>query len=66
MVIEQRKLRLRELDTVLAALRFWQNNTDAEYRRYNPISGARGKPLDDDEINELCEEFNCGDTWLKR
>lgn len=48
----------RELATVLAALRYWQE--EAQYVPlgiYNVASEA-GEPLTDTEIDDLCERLN--------
>ena len=49
----------RELATVLAALRYWQQDLTAP----DEISDSAGhfaehSPLDDSEIDELCERLN--------
>jgi hypothetical protein len=55
----------RELATVLASLRYWQ--TDRSDRvdipeRYDDIAtdGNTLVPLDNEEIDVLCERLNCG------
>ena len=50
------ELHYRELSTILAALRHWQRHVGAEARRTDPIAGKGGQtPLDDAEIDRLCE-----------
>ncbi len=58
----------RQLDTVLAALRAWQRDIrDGAYIRPEFIdmacesSGPDGE-LDAGEIDDLCEELNCGEV----
>jgi hypothetical protein len=53
----------RERDTVLAALRHWQAATveDPEWG----MASEHGKPLDDDEIDALCERLNSADPLLE-
>jgi len=50
----------REIATVLAALRYWQD----EYRDYPEITDTphfdECTPLEDDEIDALCEKLNFG------
>lgn len=51
----------QELATVLAALRYWQQ--DLEANEAPPISEeyfADCEPLTSEEIDELCERLNCG------
>ena len=50
----------RETGTVLAALRRWQRETDWEVRWQDDIASDIGRlePLDDREIDELCEQLN--------
>ncbi len=50
----------RQLATTLAALRQWQRETDWELRCQDDIASNLGKfePLNDDEIDELCEVLN--------
>jgi hypothetical protein len=50
----------RELGTVPAALRYWQRETDCEVRWQDDIASNIGRfePLDDGEIDELCERLN--------
>ena len=58
------KLNDRELGTVLAALRLWQNecSNDATDGALWDIAtnGDTVQPLLDDEIDELCERLNSG------
>jgi hypothetical protein len=52
----------RELATVLAALRYWQQDLLANEGE-PPISEhfeGGNTPLDAEEIDELCERLNCG------
>jgi hypothetical protein len=53
-----------ELDTVLAALRFYQGHY-AEGMAYTEtimeIASEHGQPLDDNGIDELCHKLNFGD-----
>lgn len=53
------KLSVRELGTVLAALRYWQRyeEGDSEERRLI-AEDPKGGALSDDEIDELCERLN--------
>jgi hypothetical protein len=56
----------RQLDTVLAALRAWQRDMrDGAYVHPKFIdmaceSSGPGGELDAGEIDDLCEELNCG------
>ena len=52
----------RQLGTSLAALRVWQRETDWELRCQDDIASNLGhfEPLDDDEIDQLCEALNIG------
>lgn len=61
------KLTNRELATVLAALRLWQDSDlemqgDADARRFLAIAedGGRVRSLSDEEIDALCERLNAG------
>ena len=55
------KLDQREFDTVLAALRNWQQTTNRdEMPEYEIALGEHGIPLDDDEIDRLCKTINTG------
>jgi hypothetical protein len=56
-VEDEMKLNDRELATVLAALRYWRANVD-ECDREDYDWFANDKPLDDEEIDELCERIN--------
>lgn len=50
---------VRELDTVLAALRFWQRELPVVFdRELLAIAGEHGRALDDDEIDALCVRIN--------
>lgn len=54
----------RELATVLAALRHWQQHL-ADNENEVPVADhfdARTTPLTVAEIDELCERINCGPT----
>lgn len=55
------KLTPRQLDTILAALRHWQANhpKNPEYQ----IAIEHGDPLDDYEIDELCESLNTAESF---
>lgn len=55
----------RELDTILAALRYWQQNVLD--RKLDPAQVSPmhfeyrdWPPLDADEVNDLCEKLNFG------
>lgn len=60
---EPEKLAGRELATVLAALRYWQESSSP--RRKMPVDFDGGEhfadetPLDEGEIDALCERLNC-------
>lgn len=54
------KLNNRELATVLAALRTFQNLTCKYTFKGLPLFYDI-EPLTNDEIDNLCEQFNCGD-----
>lgn len=47
----------RELATVLAALRYWQDARDVPPDIYD-IAAEAGEPLADSEIEALCERLN--------
>jgi len=47
----------KETATVLAALRYWQEETQMSQRK-NHDHFESMVPLDDDEIDELCENLN--------
>lgn len=50
----------RELATVLAALRYWQDTTfENERESLMPHFEDGETPLDDNEIDDLCEKINC-------
>ena len=51
------KLNSRELATVLAALRYWQTTQD-DPKGYSPEHFEDDEPLDDNEIDALCERLN--------
>lgn len=50
----------RQRDTVLAALRMWQSDTNVEHRAANDVATdfRSQEPLSDEEIDALCEELN--------
>jgi len=55
----------RELTTILAALRFWQQNVldrGLDPRKVSPFhfEGPLA-PLDSEEVNEVCEKLNFGE-----
>jgi hypothetical protein len=52
----------RQLGTALAALRMWQRETDWELRCQDDTASSVGQfePLNDDEIDKLCEMLNAG------
>lgn len=55
----QRNLTMRERDTVLAALRLWQETRPISRElMYIATCGDEHPPLSDDEIDDLCEELN--------
>jgi hypothetical protein len=52
-------LTLRELGTVLAALRYWQRHEDCDSEeRYLIAEEPKGGALSNDEIDDLCERLN--------
>jgi hypothetical protein len=56
------RLTRRQLATVLAALRYWQQDLAAN-KDEGPISehfGGEITPLTVEEIDDLCERLNCG------
>jgi hypothetical protein len=60
----QRKLSLPERDIILAALRLYQEQ-DFIPQDIIEIAADSGTILDDDAIDELCEELNVGDlSWM--
>lgn len=48
---------IRKTATVLAALRYWQEHTTMEERQADTLAADVGSPLDDDEIDALCEDL---------
>ena len=73
----ERYITARELGTILAALRYWQNDmmeelTEAEREHRDPsiISPAHFfgsiTPLNGSEIDELCEKLNFGSTYKRK
>jgi hypothetical protein len=49
----------RELATILAALRFWQEQESPPARQYDIATDCgEFKPLGSDEIDALCEQLN--------
>lgn len=50
----------RKLATILAALRYWQRTVPLHARLEDQIAtdGGTCDPLDDREIDQLCEEMN--------
>ena len=55
----------REVATVLAALRYWKERTYFSDRRYHtrfdddfPHFNDTNTPLNDDEIDDMCERIN--------
>jgi len=60
----------RQLATVLAALRYWQQDllADRDHDGEGPISDffAEHEPLSADEIDTLCEYLNSGDDEVER
>ena len=48
----------RELATVLAALRYWQENAAHVPPGIYDIAAEAGEPLTDTEIDDLCERLN--------
>lgn len=53
----------KELATVLAALRYFQNN--GRFARYKSEHFAEHRPLADSEIDGLCERLNLGEAKAK-
>lgn len=53
-----------ELDTIIAALRYWQRCTILAHRQHDPIATEHGVPLDDEEIDRLIERLNGGEGPL--
>ncbi len=61
---KKRKLSGRELATMLAALRYWQDEM-LSLAAEHPIASESGKPLDHQEINILCEDLNTTESiWI--
>lgn len=63
----------RELDTILAALRWWQGrhtinvtNRLPTLEACNAIASEHGAPLDAAEIDRLCERLNAPDAWAAK
>jgi hypothetical protein len=56
------ELSLRELATVLAALRFWQEEMCPDPAGCYPEHFEGTTPLDAREIDDLCERLNRGGT----
>lgn len=56
-------LRGAELATVLAALRYWQREglMSAGHEQDIACDGGRIEPLNDSQIEALCERLNCGE-----
>ena len=52
------RLTSRELATVLAALRFWQSDTNMQQRYSDTVANDGCSPLNDSEIDALCEKLN--------
>jgi hypothetical protein len=57
------RLSERELATVLAALRHWQQAVpEKDAHAYSPLHFASVQPLSRSEIDTLCERLNSGDA----
>jgi hypothetical protein len=58
----------REIGTVLAALRYWQRKFPDGFcgGDIEDIATDCGeqRPLDDKEVDALCEHINCSSAWL--
>lgn len=58
----------RELDTILAALRYWQHNNSNDIspfcRQLDEMASEHGPALDAEEIDSLCERLNLGAVAL--
>lgn len=58
-----KNLTLRQLSTILAALRYWQaeiEDGDIPGSQYDIATNCDDfEPLTADEIDDLCEELNC-------
>lgn len=52
------KLNERDLATILAALRYWRGHIRMDDRKKYPYFDDECEPLDDFEIDVLCEELN--------
>lgn len=63
-----RPLEGAELATVLAALRYWQREglMSAGHEQDIACDGGRIEPLNDSQIEALCERLNCGEAPLQR
>lgn len=61
--VAPRPLEGAELATVLAALRYWQREglMSAGHEQDIACDGGRIEPLNDSQIEALCERLNCGD-----
>lgn len=60
------KLTEKELTTVLAALRYWQQSVEEGEEPPIMEHFADGtEPLTDDKIDDLCERLNCDEDGLK-
>lgn len=56
-----RKLNDQQIAHVLASLRYCQDHTCIQGMEHFVVQdGSDMQPLMDDEINELCEDINCG------
>lgn len=59
-------LTLREIDTIRAALRYWQARdvgaTAAQRGAIETIAQEHGEPLSLDAIDSLCERINTGEA----
>lgn len=51
-------LTAREITTILAALRMWQDKTSDEERNADLHFTAALRPLNDKEIDDLCDYIN--------
>ncbi len=49
---------VREFDTMLAALRYYQRYADDECEETQLIATEHGDALNDDEIDRLCQRIN--------
>ncbi len=50
----------RELATILAALRLWQQADEHNRGELQDIAGETGVPLSNKEIDTLCQRINSG------